>query len=97
MLKEIGSRFGFNLYFRLAPEIWGKGVAQLVGKAALDESFAKQGAAEVFGLVRPANFPSRRALEKLGLKLSGQEDDVQGKEQRLIYSISSADYATRVA
>lgn len=95
VLATMPGRRALNLYFRLDPSAWGRGVANGIGRSALTEAFERQGAELVIGKVRPANHPSRRALERLGLRLSGAVDDVPGSPASLLYEIDAARYATR--
>jgi ribosomal-protein-alanine N-acetyltransferase len=46
----------------------------------------------VYGLVRPANTPSRRTLEKIGMQLYSEVTDVPGEAASLIYRITRTDY-----
>lgn len=83
--KQIGDLHGLNLYFRLAPAAWGKGYAGEIAQAALNLAFGDLGASEVFGLVRPTNMPSRRALEKAGFGMHTTLDDVPPAEPSILY------------
>jgi [ribosomal protein S5]-alanine N-acetyltransferase len=74
-----------NLGYRFGVESWGKGYATEFGKAALRHIFEELQPPEVFALVRPANAPSIRVLEKLGMVLIGNLNDVPGKPPSLIY------------
>lgn len=95
MHAQHGSHVGLNLYFRLSTEVWGQGLAQLIGHAALDEAFTRRELPCVLGLVRPANVPSRRALERLGLRAFDTLDDVPGEPLSLLYRIDRGDRGDR--
>jgi RimJ/RimL family protein N-acetyltransferase len=92
MRKPVGSRFGLNLYFRLSPLAWGQGLASAIAREALSQAFIERGEPEVLALVRPANTPSRRTLERARLSVIDTTDDVSGQEPSLLYRISRADF-----
>lgn len=91
MHAQHGPHVGLNLYFRLGPEVWSQGLARLIGRAALEEAFVRRELPCVLGLVRPANLPSRRALERLGLRAFDTLDDVPGEALSLLYRIDRGD------
>jgi [ribosomal protein S5]-alanine N-acetyltransferase len=91
MLKNVAHLHGLNIYFRFAPEAWGKGYATELARAGLNLAFNSIGASEVFGLVRPSNMPSRRTLERVGFVQYSQARDVPREDASLIYR------ATRIA
>ena len=93
MRKHVGSDFGLNLYFRLSPEAWGRGLGIAIAENALELAFADLNEPEVLALVRPGNFPSRRTIERAGLTLFDTFDDVPGQEHSLIYRIRREHYA----
>ncbi|HZZ88361.1 MAG TPA: GNAT family N-acetyltransferase [Caulobacteraceae bacterium] len=95
MRKLVGEAEAFNLYFRFRPEVWGNGFAGEMGEAALALAFDRIGAAQVLGLVRPANEPSIRALVRLGMSPHGELDDVAGGPVSLIYAIDAAGWRER--
>jgi RimJ/RimL family protein N-acetyltransferase len=85
MRKQIAHLAGLNMYFRFAPEAWGKGHASQLARAGLSFAFGELQAREVLGLVRPNNLPSRRTLERIGFVQFATADDVPGEEASLIY------------
>jgi RimJ/RimL family protein N-acetyltransferase len=91
--KNVGDRLGLNLYFRFAPTAWGKGFASEMAKAALSLAFTVLGEAEVLAKVRTDNQPSRRVLERIGMSIVGETEDVPNAAPSLIYAISAADYS----
>jgi ribosomal-protein-alanine N-acetyltransferase len=92
MRKRVGSRVGLNLYFRLSPLVWGQGVASAIAQEALSQAFIERCEPEVLALVRPANTPSRRTLERARLSVIDTTDDVPGQDPSLIYRISREDF-----
>ncbi|MGH7938681.1 MAG: GNAT family N-acetyltransferase [Bryobacteraceae bacterium] len=84
------------MYFRLSPEVWGKGLALFIGRSALKEAFERQGAESVIGKVRPANIPSRRALERLGMGLTGEIHDGPKQEPSFIYTTTRQGYSSGI-
>jgi len=60
--------------WRLAREAWGRGYATEAARAAMDHAFADPGLAEIVSYTVPANTPSRRVMEKLGLERAAERD-----------------------
>lgn len=59
----------FELGFALRGESWGKGYATEIGIAQIEYGFKNFDVPRLLGLVHPKNTGSRRALEKIGMKL----------------------------
>lgn len=78
-----------NLGYRFAVEAWGKGYATEFGRFALAHAFHVWHLPEVYGLVRPHHQASIRVLEKIGMTLAGELDDVPGEAASLIYKAVS--------
>ena len=51
-----------------AKDYWGKGYATEAAMAVRDAAFTRWGYPEVISLIRPANTPSQRVAERLGMK-----------------------------
>lgn len=81
-----------NLGFRFAPEAWGRGLATELGRAGLEHAFEDLGSEAVFALVRPANLPSIRTLERLGMRRDGFLDDVPGQAPSFVYVMTAEDF-----
>jgi RimJ/RimL family protein N-acetyltransferase len=60
--------------WRLAREHWGQGYATEAARAAVEFGFAEAGLDEIVSFTVPANTRSRRVMEKLGMKFSGEFD-----------------------
>jgi len=60
--------------WRLAKEHWGKGYAPEGARAVLEWGFHEAGFDEVVSFTVPANTPSRRVMEKLGMHRDPAED-----------------------
>jgi RimJ/RimL family protein N-acetyltransferase len=60
--------------WRLAAHTWGHGYAPEAGRAALDVAFAQLRLPEVVSFTTRANAPSRRVMEKLGLRHDPSRD-----------------------
>jgi RimJ/RimL family protein N-acetyltransferase len=60
--------------WRLARAYWGKGYATEAARAALDYGFEKLGLEEIVALTVPANWRSRRVMERLGMNRDPAED-----------------------
>jgi ribosomal-protein-alanine N-acetyltransferase len=90
--KNVADRLGLNLYFRFAPKAWGKGFASETATAALSLAFTVLRESEVLAKVRTDNHPSRRVLERIGMSIVGETEDVPKAALSLIYAISAADH-----
>jgi len=53
--------------WRLARSAWGHGYATEAARAALDHGFVELGLAEIISFTVPANVPSQRVMERLGM------------------------------
>jgi RimJ/RimL family protein N-acetyltransferase len=95
--KALDGRATLNLYFRFRPEAWSKGYASELASAALKLAFETLGEKEVVGIVRRDNAPSIKALQRTGLKLAGEIDDVPPREPSLIFAIAADDYRRRLS
>jgi RimJ/RimL family protein N-acetyltransferase len=62
---------GLNLYYRFRESAWGHGYAQETGRAALELARRHAPGQLVIALIRPANAPSIRVAERLGMRLDG--------------------------
>ena len=60
--------------WRLARAYWGKGYATEAARAALDYGFNKLGLTEIVALTVPANWRSRRLMERLGMTRADADD-----------------------
>ena len=93
--KKVGDRFGLNLYFRFAPDAWGKGLATEIATEALSFAFTVLGESEVLAKVRANNLPSRRVLERIGMSIVGECEDVPNAAPSLIYAASMTERERR--
>ncbi len=55
--------------YHLRRDLWGRGLAPEAAAACRDYGFERLGAERLISLIRPANLPSRRVAEKIGLSL----------------------------
>jgi RimJ/RimL family protein N-acetyltransferase len=53
--------------WRLLPHYWNKGLATEAARKILDHSASVLGLKEVVAFTVPANIPSRRVMEKIGM------------------------------
>lgn len=60
--------------WRLARGVWGQGFATEAAEAAVSFAFTSLGLAELIAFTVPANRPSRRVMEKLGMTHDPAED-----------------------
>jgi RimJ/RimL family protein N-acetyltransferase len=85
---------GFELGGALMPQFWRRGYATEAGRAALDFAFRALKKDHVIGLIRPGNFRSIRAAERLGESFEGSIEHL-GKEA-LVYGIDRESWAAQV-
>jgi RimJ/RimL family protein N-acetyltransferase len=86
-IKDIEGIESLNLYFRLSPSVWGQGFAVELGAVAIEMAFAQLSFTSVSGLARLSNTPSRKALERLGLRLVRVIEDTEGFEASALYQL----------
>ncbi|WP_409298040.1 GNAT family N-acetyltransferase [Pseudomonas sp. KCJK8993] len=70
---------------RSAVEAWGRGYATQLGLAALEHAFKPLGPPEVYRLVRPGHGASIRVLEKIGVRLCGELNDVSDQPPSRVF------------
>ena len=56
-----------DIGWRLAPHVWGKGLAPEGAKACLDYAFSTLGLKSVYAVASQANLPSLRVMQKIGM------------------------------
>ncbi|QPF76749.1 GNAT family N-acetyltransferase [Roseateles sp. DAIF2] len=93
MSRPVAGQPGLYLYFRFRPQHWGQGYASEMAQAALALAFEQLQAGAVQAVVQPANTPSRKTLDRLGLLLKGSLADVPGQAPSLQYEITAARWA----
>ena len=93
MARTIGGVSGLHLYFRFRPQSWGQGLASEMAMRALDLAFDGLGEPSVLAVVLPANTPSRKTLERIGMLLKGAQADVPGQVPSLVYEMTAARFA----
>jgi RimJ/RimL family protein N-acetyltransferase len=83
--------------WRLTPEVWGRGLATEGARAVLQVAFTQMQLAEVVAIAVPANLPSRRVMEKLGMTYDPKEDfdnpriaDGHPLQRHVLYRIARA-------
>ncbi|MDM4766245.1 GNAT family N-acetyltransferase [Pelomonas sp. SE-A7] len=94
MNKPVAGRQALSLYFRFRPQAWGQGYAAEMAQAALRLAFGPLQAPAVLAVVQAANTPSRKTLERVGLRLKGSLADVPGQPADLLYEITAGHHAT---
>lgn len=95
MNHTIAGRPGLYLYFRVRPSHWGQGYANEMAMAVLEHAFTQLHLPAVQAVVQPANMPSRKTLERVGMRLKGSLAEVPGQPACLLYEVSAARYAER--
>lgn len=64
-LVLLGGRADVEVGWTVDPERWGEGFGSEIGRAGVDQAFGPLGLAELVAYTLPANFASRRIMEKL--------------------------------
>lgn len=65
---SVGPPDEVELGYRLRSEVWGRGYATEGAHAAIDKGFREFGVRRVFATTMAVNTPSRRVLEKCGMR-----------------------------
>ncbi|MEJ6006556.1 GNAT family N-acetyltransferase [Paucibacter sp. AS339] len=94
MAKRVDGHEGLSLYFRFRPQAWGQGYASEMALAALTLAFEALHAPAVLAVVQPANMPSRKTLERIGMRLKASLADVPGQAPNLLYEMTAAAFAS---
>ena len=63
-----------EIAWRLARDYWGRGYASEAARAALDYGLGKLGFDQIVAITVPANWRSRRVMERLGMTRAPEED-----------------------
>ncbi|MBT9493623.1 MAG: GNAT family N-acetyltransferase [Paucibacter sp.] len=93
MYKTVDGVSGLYLYFRFRPQAWGQGFASEMALQALGLSFDILKQTQVLAIVLPANTPSRKTLERIGMLLKRALADVPGQAPSLVYELSAERFA----
>lgn len=95
MRRSVGGHRGLYLYYRIAPQAWGRGLAAEMAQQALSLAFDELREGTVMASVQPANAPTRKTLEQLGLRLKGAVTEMPGLAASLLYELSASRWATQ--
>lgn len=90
MWQAVDGRQSLCLKLWLHPQSWGLGYATEVGELALQQAFQELHAPSVLALVRPTDLPTRRTLERLGMRLKGALADVPKQAPSLLFETTPA-------
>ena len=93
MRRTVDGVSNLYLYFRIRPHAWGQGLASEMALAALNLAFDSLHEQRVLAVVVPANTPSRKTLERIGLLLKSSLADVPGQPPSLVYEITAERFA----
>ena len=94
MNRTIEGVTNLYLYFRFRSQAWGLGLASEMAMQALEMAFQTLHQANVLAVVMPANRPSRKTLERIGMLLKGSLADVPGQPPVLVYELTAARFVT---
>ncbi|PUB34373.1 RimJ/RimL family protein N-acetyltransferase [Elizabethkingia sp. YR214] len=87
--KQYANHLRLNLGYRFDKDFWGKGYATEVAKMAIEFGFNELGKDDIYALVRPSNLPSIKVLEKSGLDLFSELNDVENEVNSLVFRIEN--------
>ncbi|WP_284442262.1 GNAT family N-acetyltransferase [Elizabethkingia anophelis] len=87
--KRYANHLKLNLGYRFDKDFWGKGYATELALMAIEFGFNKLGKNEIYALVRPSNISSIRVLEKSGLELFSELNDVENEVNSLVFRIEN--------
>ncbi|WP_052282306.1 GNAT family N-acetyltransferase [Kluyvera genomosp. 1] len=76
-----------NLGYRFATEAWGNGLATEFSLLAIDYAFNTLKLEDLVGIVRKNHLASQKVLQKCGLTLIREIDDVPGEEPSLMFML----------
>ncbi|OYU25383.1 MAG: GNAT family N-acetyltransferase [Burkholderiales bacterium PBB2] len=93
MWQSVDGRQHLCLKLWLHPRAWGLGYATEMGQQALTQAFQELHASAVLALVRPTDLPTRRTLERLGMRLKGALADLPGQAPSLLFEMTPAHLA----
>lgn len=87
--KQYANHLRLNLGYRFDKDFWGKGYATELAVKAIEFGLNELGKNEIYALVRPSNLSSIRVLEKSGLELFGELNDVENEVNSLVFRIEN--------
>lgn len=93
MRRSVGGHAGLYLYYRIAPDAWGRGYAAEMLLQAFQLAFDGLHESAVLASVLPANMPTRKTLEQVGLRLKGSLADMPGRAASLLYELGASHWA----
>jgi RimJ/RimL family protein N-acetyltransferase len=70
----IPSHPDIQIAWQLARHVWGQGLAPEGARAVLDHAFAELGVLEIVAITSAINRPSRRVMEKIGMRHAPADD-----------------------
>lgn len=86
-----------ELGFVLAADHQGKGYGTEIGTKLVDIAFRTLHCQRLLALCDPRNEPSKNALQKLGMKATGEEIATPDRGPRMVFSITRSDVVPAVA
>lgn len=98
LMLQQGEGLGcLGLHLRFHSEAWGQGYGAELARAALALAFGVLHAQRVMAVVHPANIPSRRAMERIGMRLMGCRTLNPGEPAQLVYEMCPDTYRAQHA
>lgn len=87
--KEVEIAYAFGKAY------WGKGYATEVARASLKFGFEEAGLAKIIALAFPANLPSQRVMQKIGMTYKGLTDTYH-EEELVWYEMEQGEWGYKV-
>lgn len=86
---KIEDRLEVEVAYLIAKPYWGQGLATEAAQAIARYAFGELGLSRLIALIDPANQPSRRVAEKIGMTLEREVEGIEGDGiPTLIYAMS---------
>lgn len=70
-MRPLADHDGYDVGWRLHPDVWGLGYATEAGAALVDLGFNDRGLDAVYAAVKPSNLRSREVARRLGMTSTG--------------------------
>jgi len=90
-----------EIFWRFLPAFWGQGYAEEAARLTLAHGFGPLGLAEIVSFTVPANQPSWRLMQRLGMRADGGFDHPRVPEghplrPHVLYRLARADWVARL-
>lgn len=90
--QPVGEHRVLEVGYHTSPELQGHGYASEAARACIDFAIGATGESHIVAIINPANAPSRRVAEKLGMRVE-QETEAHGRPV-IVYGLTLSDRRT---